>query len=164
MKSKLAAYKKRRDFSKTKEPKPSKQKTGKKALFVVQKHDASHLHYDFRIEMQGVLKSWAVPKGPPKKIGEKHLAIETEDHPLDYAYFEGVIPEGEYGAGTVEIWDRGTFVNLKRDKQGNELPLESSYKKGTIEIELKGKKLKGGYALVRFRDKNWLLLKMKKKI
>ncbi len=163
MKDRLAAYKKRRNFSKTKEPKAAKRKTGKKPLFVVQKHAATHLHYDFRIEMNGALKSWAVPKGPPKKIGEKHLAIETEDHPLDYAYFEGVIPEGEYGAGTVEIWDRGTFFNLKKDKQGNEIPLENSYKKGTIEIELKGKKMKGGYALIHFREKNWLLLKMKKK-
>src|SRR5688572_30245381 len=111
----LEAYKRKRDFSQTPEPKGSR---GEKRVFVIQKHHASHLHYDFRIEIQGVLKSWAVPKGLSKKIGEKRLAVETEDHPLSYANFEGVIPEGEYGAGIVKIWDKGKFQNIKTDKQG----------------------------------------------
>ncbi len=107
--------------------------------------------------MEGVLKSWAVPKGIPKKTAERRLAIETEDHPMEYAYFKGVIPEGQYGAGLVEIWDRGTFTNRK------ELPLKKCYSKGAIELDLKGKKLKGAYALIHFREKQWLLIKMKKK-
>lgn len=154
---KLAAYKKKRNFKITPEPAGKKKKAVKKSLFVVQKHHASHLHYDFRIELEGVLKSWAVPKGPPKKVAEKRLAIETEDHPMEYAYFKGVIPEGEYGAGLVEIWDRGTFINLK------DIPLKKCYNNGRIELDLKGKKLKGPFALIHFKEKQWLLIKMKKK-
>jgi len=116
--------------------------------FVVQKHQATHLHYDFRLEMDGVLKSWAVPKGPPATTGLRRLAVQVEDHALDYIDFEGKIPEGEYGAGTVEIWDKGTYTLKNRtDKM--------------IEITLNGKRLNGGYALVRFKDNNWLLLKKK---
>ncbi|HSX12302.1 MAG TPA: DNA polymerase ligase N-terminal domain-containing protein [Rhabdochlamydiaceae bacterium] len=154
---KLLAYRKKRNFKKTPEPSGTKKRAVKKPLFVVQKHYASHLHYDFRLEMEGVLKSWAVPKGIPTKTAEKRLAIETEDHPLEYAYFKGVIPEGQYGAGRVEIWDRGTFINLK------EIPLKKSYRNGRMELELKGKKLKGAFALIHFREKQWLLIKMKKR-
>jgi len=120
--------------------------------FVVQEHHATHLHWDFRLEMDGVLKSWAVPKQPPLKSGLKRLAIQVEDHALDYINFHGKIPEGQYGAGEVKIWDKGTY-NLKERT------------KDKIEFELKGKKMKGLYALVRFKGagaKNWLLIKAKK--
>ena len=116
--------------------------------FVVQRHDASRLHWDFRLEMDGVLKSWAVPKEPPIRPGLRRLAVAVEDHDLDYIDFEGVIPEGEYGAGTVEIWDRNTFAlkNQKPDK---------------LVFELRGKRMRGRYTLVHFTDKaeNWLLFK-----
>ena len=108
----LAQYKRKRDFAKTAEPKggkPLPKKVKGASRFVIQKHDASRLHYDFRLEMDGVLKSWAVPKGLPWVQGEKHLAVEVEDHPLEYASFEGVIPEGQYGGGTVMLWDRGNY-------------------------------------------------------
>lgn len=117
-------------------------------IFVVHKHAATRLHYDLRLEMEGVLKSWAVPKEPPLKAGTRRLAIMVEDHPLDYADFEGVIEEG-YGAGTVEIWDRGSYTILSRDED-------------KIEIELAGKKMRGKYVLVRFKgagENNWLLFK-----
>jgi len=117
--------------------------------FVVQRHHARRLHYDFRLEMDGVLKSWAVPKEPPLEPGVKRLAVEVEDHPLDYAEFEGVIPEGMYGAGKVEIWDKGRY-QLKRRSNDK------------IEFTLNGEKMKGDYALIRFRgDRNWLLIKKK---
>lgn len=115
--------------------------------FVVQRHHARRLHYDFRLEMDGVLKSWAVPKEPPLESGIKRLAVEVEDHQLDYAEFEGVIPEGMYGAGRVEIWDRGTYTLKHRSS-------------GKIEFTLKGEKMKGDYVLIRFKDdENWLLMK-----
>lgn len=118
-------------------------------IFVVQKHQATHLHYDFRLEMDGVLKSWAVPKEPPLESGVRRLAVEVEDHPLDYANFEGVIPEGMYGAGKVEIWDRGTY----------QLKHKSADK---IEFTLNGEKMRGDYVLIRFKgDRNWLLVKKK---
>jgi bifunctional non-homologous end joining protein LigD len=132
-------------------------KSVERALFVVQKHRARSLHFDLRLEIRGVLKSWAVPKGAPKKIGEKHLAIFTEDHPLEYAHFEGVIPEGNYGAGKVEIWDRGYFQNLKSRS------LFHCLKKGVIEFRTEGKRMKGSYALVHFRGKNWLWMKIRTK-
>jgi bifunctional non-homologous end joining protein LigD len=118
--------------------------------FVVQRHDASHLHWDFRLEMDGVLKSWAVPKEPPTRPGLRRLAVAVEDHDLDYIDFEGVIPEGEYGAGTVEIWDKGNFE------------LESR-KPDKLVFELRGEKMKGRYTLVHFTEKaeNWLLFKSK---
>ncbi len=158
---KLTAYRRKRNFARTPEPRPTTKGSPHEAIFVVQKHRATHLHYDFRLQMEGVLKSWAVPKEPPLLSGQKRLAIETEDHPLEYASFSGVIPPGNYGAGTVEIWDHGTFLNLK------EKPLFTCYQEGHIEIMLVGKKLKGPYALVKTKlgtgdKKEWLLLKMKK--
>jgi DNA ligase D-like protein (predicted 3'-phosphoesterase) len=163
----LAEYKKKRDFKVTAEPsgKPLPKLVKGACRFVIQKHDASRLHYDFRLEMDGVLKSWAVPKGPPIDPSNKRLAVETEDHPLDYRDFEGVIPEGEYGGGTVIVWDAGPFENLKRDDRGREVSLAQSYENGQIEIRLEGRKLRGGYALIHSRlggkRKNWLLIKMK---
>jgi DNA ligase D-like protein (predicted 3'-phosphoesterase) len=163
----LANYREKRDFKKTSEPQGKRAGKRKKTapIFVVQQHAASHLHYDFRLEIAGVLKSWAVPKGPPIDPADKRLAVETEDHPLDYAGFEGVIPEGEYGGGTVIVWDTGPIENLKRDEHGGEISLERSYAMGTIEIRLEGRKLRGGYALVHSKlggnAKNWLLIKMK---
>jgi bifunctional non-homologous end joining protein LigD len=156
----IEAYNKKRDFSQTKEP-PGKTKTaaGKAPLFVIQKHQASRLHYDFRLEMQGVLRSWAVPKGPPTERMERRLAMHVEDHPMDYARFEGTIPEGNYGAGTVMVWDIGTYTVA----EGN--PAQAYYS-GKIPLILNGKKLKGEWTLVRAWKKedqggkqSWLLLK-----
>lgn len=160
----LDDYNKKRNFKTSPEPtEHARVKKHAKAIFVVQKHDASHLHYDFRLEMNGALKSWAVPKGPSKKVGEKRLAVETEDHPLGYATFEGTIPEGNYGAGTVEVWDHGTFENIKYEDE-KLVPLSRCYQDGHIEIALHGKKMHGNYALVRMdgdNKKNWLLIKMR---
>lgn len=156
----LKTYRSKRDFTQTPEPKKNVPPTPK-AIFVVQKHAASHLHYDFRLEIDGVLKSWAVPKGPPLEVGEKRLAVQTEDHPLAYATFKGTIPAGNYGAGTVEIWDHGTFAFI--DKK-NHTP-EEALEQGHLEIILQGKKLKGPYALIRTHFQGstkpaWLLIKM----
>ena len=162
----LQAYKQKRDFSKTAEPEgPVTKKSSNHSIFVIQKHAASHLHYDFRLELNGVLKSWAVPKGPSTDPGTKHLALPTEDHPLEYATFEGIIPEGQYGAGTVMVWDIGTFENIKQNN-GAPVTLEKSYENGQIEVFLHGKKLKGGYALIRlessaYKKGSWLLIKMR---
>lgn len=158
-------YKEKRDFGKTGEPNgDSGTKKNKEPIFVIQKHDASQLHYDFRIEIGGTLKSWSVPKGPSTDPSEKKLAIPTEDHPLDYADFEGVIPEGEYGGGTVMIWDKGTFENIKIDDKGKQMSLKKSFEEGTVEIYLKGEKLQGGFALIKMKEGkmkgNWLLIKM----
>jgi bifunctional non-homologous end joining protein LigD len=155
----LAEYKAKRDFRKTAEPKGGKPlpKTVRGASrFVIQKHDASRLHYDFRLQMEGVLKSWAVPKGFPLKKGEKHLAVEVEDHPIEYEDFEGVIPEGNYGGGTVMVWDHGTYYVY------GEKPTKS-FQEGKLHLVLDGKKAKGEWTLVRIRgddQKNqWLILK-----
>lgn len=168
----LLSYKTKRNFDTSPEPKgdtmpsPISHKASKeRPIFVIQKHDASHLHYDFRLEIDGVLKSWAVPKGPSTDPHDKRLAMETEDHPLSYADFEGVIPEGNYGAGPVLIWDHGTFDNIK-EKDGKVIPLNQCYKNGQIEVDLHGKKLHGGYALIRTANddadkKKWLLIKMR---
>jgi bifunctional non-homologous end joining protein LigD len=153
----LETYKKKRDFQKTKEPAGKVKEGGEEGMFVIQKHDASHLHYDFRLAMGGVLKSWAVPKTIPYAKGEKHLAVEVEDHPLDYAGFEGIIPAGQYGGGTVMVWDTGTYRMLGGTPLG-------AWHEGLLHLELEGKKLKGEWTLVRTRrgdsSKNqWLLLK-----
>lgn len=160
-KDKLKEYKKKRDFDKTIEPKKDSSSKKRKNIFVIQKHDASNLHYDFRIEMDGILKSWAVPKGPSTDKSEKRLALLTEDHPLDYADFEGTVPEDEYGGGTVIVWDYGKYENLRKDKE--DLSIAESFKDGKIEINLKGKKLQGGYVLINTGgddDNKWLLKKM----
>lgn len=165
----LRTYRDRRDFSRSPEPQGDAapadwNKTGN-PIFVIQKHDASHLHYDFRIEVGGVLKSWAVPKGPSTDPSQRRLAVQVEDHPLDYADFEGVIPEEEYGGGAVIVWDAGPYRNLRQDDDGKPLPMETALDQGTVEIWLAGKKLRGGYALIQARlggeKKNWLLVKMK---
>jgi bifunctional non-homologous end joining protein LigD len=155
----LTEYKRKRDFGKTAEPKGGKPlpKAVKGASrFVIQKHDASRLHYDFRLEMDGVLKSWAVPKGLSWKQGEKHLAVEVEDHPVEYATFEGIIPKGQYGGGTVMLWDRGKYYVYGED------PLKA-YRDGRIHLVLDGEKAKGEWALIRLRGDEskpqWLLLK-----
>ena len=159
-------YQKKRDFGKTREPKGGerKNKKEKNPIFIVQKHDATNLHYDFRLEINGTLKSWSLPKGPSTDPSVKRMAIPTEDHPMDYADFEGVIPEGQYGGGTVMVWDSGQFTNLKKDDDGNPISLEESYRMGTVEVFLHGKKLKGGYALIKMKGGsmkgNWLLIKM----
>mgnify|MGYP001125012994 FL=1 len=145
----LGLYKKKRDFKITPEPQ-GELKQDRGARFVVQKHKATHLHYDFRLELDGVLKSWAVPKGPPTEPNIRRLAVAVEDHPVDYISFEGTIPEGEYGAGTVEIWDKGTFELKERTDK-------------TISMVLQGKKLQGDYRLVNFKENNWLIFKVKPK-
>lgn len=142
----LEEYERKRNFERTKEPKAEIKHRGGK-IYVIQKHDASHLHYDLRLEMDGVLKSWAVPKEPPTVKGIKRLAVQVEDHPVEYANFEGVIPEGEYGAGTVEIWDKGSYILRERTED-------------KLVFEIQGKRLSGLYCLIRFKDKkNWLFFK-----
>ena len=163
MSDKLDAYRSRRDFRKTGEPEGGGKSRGGGRRFVIQKHDASSLHYDFRLEVADVLVSWAVPKGLSTDPREKRLAIRTEDHPLDYADFEGVIPEGEYGAGTVLLWDRGTYRNLRARKGRNSQGMEDALDEGLIEVWLEGEKLRGGYALKRIEGgekARWLAIKM----
>lgn len=158
--AKLTAYRKKRDFALTSEPKgESHAQKQKRSIFVIQKHAATHLHYDFRLEIGNILKSWAIPKGPSLNPQEKRLAIETEDHPLEYKDFEGIIPEGQYGGGTVLIWDRGTYESYP-----NGLSLEKDYQKGNLDITLEGEKLKGRYVIRRIRNgekPQWLLIKVK---
>ncbi len=160
-------YTEKRNFAVSKEPKAGSRfkKKNDHPIFVIQKHDASQLHYDFRLEINDTLKSWSVPKGPSTDPSVKRMAIPTEDHPIDYAFFEGTIPEKEYGGGTVMIWDRGDMENLKTDDGGQEISLEDSYEMGTVEVKLHGKKLQGGYALIKMKggkmEGNWLLTKMK---
>jgi DNA ligase D-like protein (predicted 3'-phosphoesterase) len=161
----LEEYERRRDFRRTAEPEGRKRAPRGcrgQPHFVIQEHDASRLHYDLRLEVDGVMKSWAVPKGPSLDPREKRLARPTEDHPLEYRDFEGTIPEGEYGAGTVIVWDAGTFRNLT-ERRGEEIPLGEALDRGHAAVWLEGSKLKGGYALTRFRtgkDESWLLVKM----
>lgn len=168
----LVKYKQKRTFSKTPEPTGKKSTGGKsdnKELhFVIQKHDASHLHYDFRLEMKGVLKSWAVPKGPSMDPSIKRLAMMVEDHPYDYKNFEGIIPEGNYGAGTVIVWDKGTYIPQIEgmNKKGWEKELLQSIEKGKLHFILEGEKLKGEFALVKTHGRGenaWLLMKIKDK-
>ena len=158
----LKNYREKRNFNRTTEPSDAgERKDGQNSWFVIQKHDASTLHYDFRLEMGDVLKSWAVPKGPSTDPREKRLAIRTEDHPLSYIDFEGVIPEGEYGAGTVMVWDTGPYQNLREEKE--QLSIEDSLKEGKIEVRLEGEKIKGGIVLIRTdsgENEKWLMIKM----
>ena len=163
----LDKYKEKRKFDKTPEPIGGKSKTGQ-LEFVIQKHQASHLHYDFRLEIRGVLKSWAVPKGPSMDPTVKRLAMLVEDHPFDYKNFEGIIPEGNYGAGTVIIWDEGTYEPVEDvgEKIAQEKLLTKAFESGSIKIRMHGKKLKGEFALVRTRsrgDNSWLLIKHRDK-
>ena len=157
----LDRYRERRDFSRSTEPDGASDGTSDDPVFVIQKHDASTLHYDFRLALHGVLKSWAVPKGPSTDPRDKRLAVATKDHPLDYADFEGVIPEGEYGAGTVLIWDRGTYENIT-EKDNGIRPMSEALETGHALIWLSGEKIQGGYALERMDDDadQWLLIKM----
>ncbi|HET6454999.1 MAG TPA: DNA ligase D [Armatimonadota bacterium] len=160
----LKEYKEKRDFERSPEPKGEVKQSAGPLEFVVQKHQASHLHYDLRLELGGVLKSWAIPKGPSLKPGEKHLAQMVEDHPLDYMNFEGIIPEGNYGAGTVMIWDKGTYCSKETcDREDNESIFAEELEKGHLSFILNGEKLKGRFALARIRksdDQNaWLLIK-----
>lgn len=163
-KSDLKKYSARRNTKESGEPAGLlKKNNNKQPIFVVQQHAASHMHYDFRVEIDGVLKSWAVPKGPSLNPKIKRLAVPTDDHPMAYANFEGIICEGNYGAGEVIVWDTGTYKNIK-EKDGAIISMKDCFKRGTIEIELKGKKLEGGFALIRthFSEKEtWLLIKMK---
>lgn len=154
----LLPYAQKRDFSITPEPHPQGESIPQ-IIFVVQKHDASRLHYDLRLEVGGVLKSWAVPKGPSLNPSDKRLAVETEDHPIEYADFEGIIPEGQYGAGAVIIWDRGPYRNMTQ-KDGTIIPITDALKGGHAVIWLYGRKLKGGYALTRTKM-GWIFVKMK---
>src|SRR5512146_1892818 len=158
----IETYNAKRDFSKTKEPRGRKLK-GKGDSFVVQKHDASRLHWDFRLELDGVLKSWAVPKGPSLDPAVNRLAMRTEDHPLDYGTFEGIIPAGEYGGGTVMLWDRGWYTFWQRDPDPV-ARLREGYAKGDFKFVLSGKRLQGSFVLVRIRrgdpaKPQWLLIK-----
>jgi len=180
----LADYRRKRDFSRTGEPpgavlpRPEEgeaaaaappggdQPTAPRRLFVIHKHDASQLHYDLRLELNGVLKSWAVPKGPSLDPKERRLAVQVEDHPLEYATFEGTIPEGEYGAGTVMLWDSGWWEPdeawMREAKGGQVLSPEEGLAKGDLKFVIHGQKLNGSWALVQMKgrgDKNWLLIK-----
>src|SRR5687768_12449373 len=165
----LETYKKKRSFNKTPEPEGKKKSTAGNLHFVVQKHDASRLHYDFRLEMEGVLKSWAIPKGPSMNPEDKRLAMMVEDHPYDYKDFEGIIPPGNYGAGTVIVWDEGTYEAMlapDANVKEQEKELLRELHKGDVKIVLHGKKLKGAFALVHIkgREENaWLLIKKKDK-
>ncbi len=159
----LTEYKKKRTFTKTTEPEGGKG-SNKELRFVIQKHDASHLHYDFRLEMEGVLKSWAVPKGPSTNPDDKRLAMMVEDHPYDYRTFEGIIPKGEYGGGTVIVWDEGTYEPIDKIAgiKAQEKHLLKQLKAGSLKVMLHGKKVKGEYALVKTNwkgENSWLLIK-----
>ncbi|HEX9375773.1 MAG TPA: DNA polymerase ligase N-terminal domain-containing protein [Actinomycetota bacterium] len=161
----LESYREKRDFRRTPEPSARRGRRTGEPRFVIQQHDATALHYDVRLEADGVLKSWAVPKGPSTDPRDKRLAMPTEDHPLAYAGFEGVIPEGEYGAGPVIVWDTGTYRNLT-ERDGREVPVGEAVDRGHVKVWLKGKKLTGGYAFTRTpvgRDgrEKWLLVKLK---
>ena len=156
----LAEYNAKRDFSRTAEPAGKVPRSrGKTLHFVIQKHAASHLHYDFRLELDGVMKSWAVPKGPSLDPTVRRLAMEVEDHPISYNTFEGTIPRGEYGGGTVMLWDRGTY---EADDGGGAESLRRGYEKGELRIVMHGKRLRGGFVLARLRRPGrpqWLLIK-----
>ena len=159
--SRLDAYRKKRDFRRSPEPRGGGRRRGRRGpRFVVQKHKARSLHYDFRLEVDGALRSWAVPKGPSTDPREKRLAMPTEDHPIEYADFEGVIPEGEYGAGSVIVWDRGTYAVIPGEEDED---LAAALERGHLKVRLDGQKLRGGYALTRLGGggrERWLLVKL----
>jgi len=149
----LAEYKRKRDFTRTPEPAPRSARSATRRSFVIQKHRATALHYDFRLEIGDAMPSWAVPKGPSLDPSQKRLAMQVEDHPLEYAGFEGIIPEGEYGGGTVMIWDEGTYEML------DDIDPASALKKGELRFMLDGRKVKGRWTLVRTGPRRWLLIK-----
>ncbi|MBT2541583.1 3'-phosphoesterase [Streptomyces sp. ISL-44] len=162
----LARYHRRRDFSKTAEPEGQLDELPDELpSYVVQIHDARSMHFDFRLEADGVLKSFAVPKGPSNDPHDKRFATPTEDHPLAYRDFEGTIPEGQYGGGTVIVWDQGTYRNATTGRDGREIPLSEALEQGHASFRLDGRKLHGGYSLTRIRDTReggkeaWLLVK-----
>jgi bifunctional non-homologous end joining protein LigD len=161
----LAKYNKKRNFEETSEPEGKVNKSESKLIFVVQRHKASRLHYDFRLELDGVLKSWAVPKGPSLNSKDKRLAMMVEDHPYNYKDFEGIIPEGNYGAGIVEIWDKGTYSDIENSPLKEAIKnLHKGLKSGDFKFRLDGKKLKGEFVLVKLKkedneDNSWLLIK-----
>jgi len=161
----LKDYNEKRRFDETSEPKGKTKKSKDKLIFVIQRHAASRLHYDFRLEMEGVLKSWAVPKGPSLNPDDKRLAMMVEDHPYDYKDFEGNIPEGNYGAGQVEVWDSGTYEPLDQNSTlSDEKELLKELKSGSLKFILHGKKIKGEFALVKMKNAEnnaWLLIKHK---
>ncbi|WP_312303380.1 DNA polymerase ligase N-terminal domain-containing protein [Chryseobacterium sp.] len=161
----LKDYHSKRKFDETSEPKGKTKKSKDKLIFVIQRHAATRLHYDFRLEMEGVLKSWAVPKGPSLDPKDKRLAMMVEDHPYDYKDFEGNIPEGNYGAGQVEVWDSGTYEPLDENSRlSDEKELLKELHAGSLKFILHGKKLKGEFALVKMKsseDNAWLLIKHK---
>jgi bifunctional non-homologous end joining protein LigD len=161
----LTDYRRKRDFTRTREPEGGKRKPSSRLAYVIQKHEASRLHYDLRLELDGVMKSWAVPKGPSLDPAVKRLAIHVEDHPIEYNQFEGTIPEGEYGGGTVMIWDHGTYTSAT-DEGDPEAALRDGYRRGDFKIVLRGKRLRGAWVLVRTRGRGdrsrqgqWLLIK-----
>lgn len=160
----LREYRAKRDFRSTPEPEGGEMSSSEDGpRFVIQEHDASSHHFDFRLEVEGELVSWSVPKGPSTDTEEKRLAIRTEDHPLEYADFEGVIPEDEYGGGTVIVWDRGRYQNLKTDEEGEEVSVADQIDDGHVTVWLEGEKVTGGYALTRTErddEERWLLVKM----
>ncbi|MFP4149030.1 MAG: DNA polymerase ligase N-terminal domain-containing protein [Nitriliruptoraceae bacterium] len=164
MTDELERYRTRRDLEASPEPPGEVREPSERPIFVVQQHDASTRHYDLRLEAEGVLLSWAVPKGPSTDPREKRLAVRTEDHPVDYADFEGTIPEQEYGGGTVLVWDIGPYRNLTTDDDGEERPVGAAAEHGHLEVWLEGEKLQGGYALTHAKlggqEGNWLLVKM----
>ncbi len=163
--ARLSTYHAKRDFGITSEPKGRVGKSSKTRRFVIQRHDATRLHYDLRLELDGVYKSWAVTKVPSTDPATKRLAVEVEDHPLDYGTFEGTIPEGQYGGGTVQLWDFGTW------SPQSQRPADEDLEEGHLKFELDGKRMHGGWALIRLRDRdvkpgrkvrhNWLLIKEK---
>jgi DNA ligase D-like protein (predicted 3'-phosphoesterase) len=154
----LDEYERKRDFAKTGEPRGGRKPKGKAKArrrhprFSIQKHSARSLHYDLRLEVDGVLASWAVPKGPSLDPRDKRLAVRTEDHPLEYLEWEGVIPKGEYGAGQMIVWDRGVFQNISETRSGEPMELSEAIEKGDVKIFMLGEKIKGAYALVRTRS------------
>ncbi|GGZ96342.1 DNA polymerase ligase N-terminal domain-containing protein [Streptomyces bluensis] len=169
----LRDYRSKRDFGRTKEPGGGKRREesleqapeGDAPRFVVQIHDARRMHFDFRLQVDDVLKSWSVPKGPSSDPQDKRLAVPTEDHPMEYEEFEGVIPRGEYGGGTVIVWDHGTYEPLSHDRRGRPVPFGEALERGHATFRLHGSKMRGEYALTRFRDgadggeEAWLLVK-----